>query len=409
MTREDYGTSGGIRLTNELIEKLAEEAERGYDVEELRRRHQRGRPPIGSGAASVFQVRLEPELREALTRRADDDETTPSTVARQALRGYLDLDPQHHVVSSSRLGARMTGAVRGRLQETATVLEDGVGLLADLAQEQGWTPQPESIAAFDLEVDAVSPDGTPWPDWAKGRIGEAVTNYAELAGGHLSSLSVLFKTGEVLYSVPLLVRGVLEHAMKVCWILEPRREGDPERPVSTRERFARVFLEELASAEYYKKTIGRLSGKSGGPFGDAQRAWKRLRNHEIPRLFGTEDVQLTDRPYQIAGETLLSLEGLEEWYSRNHVPGELRGVYDALFNFTHPTLFAVRELTRVVKDGEKALRGREVPIDFLERLTSAAVSSFHKSLEHLVAYFGWPGDEIDRWVEEVNTWQPPIH
>lgn len=88
-----HGTSGGIELTDELIENLAREAERGYDVEDLRRRRRRGRPPIGSKAATVFHVRLEPELREALKRRADADETTPSDVVRQAIRTYLAEKP----------------------------------------------------------------------------------------------------------------------------------------------------------------------------------------------------------------------------------------------------------------------------------------------------------------------------
>lgn len=88
-----HGTSGGIELTDELIEDLAREAERGYDVEDLRHRRRRGRPAIGSKAATVFHVRLEPELRQALKRRADEEETTPSDVARQAIRTYLAEKP----------------------------------------------------------------------------------------------------------------------------------------------------------------------------------------------------------------------------------------------------------------------------------------------------------------------------
>jgi predicted transcriptional regulator len=58
-------------------------------VDELLRRCS-GRPPIGSAAATVESVRLEPELREALRRRSERDHETTSSVIRKALRQYLE-------------------------------------------------------------------------------------------------------------------------------------------------------------------------------------------------------------------------------------------------------------------------------------------------------------------------------
>jgi hypothetical protein len=71
MTKKTHGrTASGAPITDELVGKLAEKAEASYEVEEILRR--RGeRPPMGSAAASVESVRLEPELRQALARRAD--------------------------------------------------------------------------------------------------------------------------------------------------------------------------------------------------------------------------------------------------------------------------------------------------------------------------------------------------
>ncbi|MGH2990192.1 MAG: YlcI/YnfO family protein [Solirubrobacterales bacterium] len=89
MAKRTYGkTTSGKEITDELVQKVADKAEAGYDVEErLRRRG--GRPPIGSGPASVESVRLEPELREALAERAERDHETTSSVIRKALRSYL--------------------------------------------------------------------------------------------------------------------------------------------------------------------------------------------------------------------------------------------------------------------------------------------------------------------------------
>ncbi len=85
-TPKVYGTSGGVEITDALIERLAEEAERGFDPERLR---PRGRPRMGNAVAKVAQVRLPPELSEALAQRAKRDNTAPSEVIRQALREYL--------------------------------------------------------------------------------------------------------------------------------------------------------------------------------------------------------------------------------------------------------------------------------------------------------------------------------
>ena len=83
-------TASGKPITDELVEQLADKAEHGYDIEQTLRRRG-GRPPIGSAPASVESVRLDPELRQALSRRAERDHETTSSVIRKALRQYLDV------------------------------------------------------------------------------------------------------------------------------------------------------------------------------------------------------------------------------------------------------------------------------------------------------------------------------
>ncbi len=87
--RKTHGkTASGNKITDNTVEKLAKKAEAGYDVGETLRRRP-GRPAIGSAPAAVESVRLEPELRNALAKRADRDDETTSSVIRKALRQYL--------------------------------------------------------------------------------------------------------------------------------------------------------------------------------------------------------------------------------------------------------------------------------------------------------------------------------
>lgn len=89
MTKKTYGrTASGAPITDELVDELSAKAEAGYDVEETLHRRG-GRPPMGTGAASVESVRLDPELRQALAQRASRDHETASAVVRKALRQYL--------------------------------------------------------------------------------------------------------------------------------------------------------------------------------------------------------------------------------------------------------------------------------------------------------------------------------
>lgn len=80
-------SKAGVELTNEVLDRMAEEAEAGLDVTKMRRRP--GRPAMGSGPADAFPVRLDPELRQALDDRAAAEHTTASDVVREALRRYL--------------------------------------------------------------------------------------------------------------------------------------------------------------------------------------------------------------------------------------------------------------------------------------------------------------------------------
>ncbi len=87
-TAHDPATATPQDLDAGHLDGLVAEAEHGYDVDQLLTRR-RGRPPLGSAAATVESVRLDPELRRDLLLRAAADHTSVSTVIRDALRRYL--------------------------------------------------------------------------------------------------------------------------------------------------------------------------------------------------------------------------------------------------------------------------------------------------------------------------------
>ena len=82
----DVETIKGQTVTERDIHDWANEAERGYDVEKLRRR---GRKPIGDGPASVVPVRIDAALLAELNERAERDHVSRSEVIRAAIRSYV--------------------------------------------------------------------------------------------------------------------------------------------------------------------------------------------------------------------------------------------------------------------------------------------------------------------------------
>lgn len=92
MTKRIYGhTTSGTPIDDDLIDNLSDQAEAGYDVDEIiARRGTRGRPRLGSAPSTVESVRLDPELKERLARRAEDDGVAVSEVIRDALRHHLE-------------------------------------------------------------------------------------------------------------------------------------------------------------------------------------------------------------------------------------------------------------------------------------------------------------------------------
>ena len=76
----------GVPVTDEMIQEWSDEAERGYDVEVLKKR---GRRPIGDGAARVVPVRMDDSLVAAVDQRAEKDGTSRSEIIRSAVRAFV--------------------------------------------------------------------------------------------------------------------------------------------------------------------------------------------------------------------------------------------------------------------------------------------------------------------------------
>jgi hypothetical protein len=81
-------TKSGTALPPEIEEALADEAEAGYDLSSAEGRRV-GRPSLSHGVSPRLDLRVEPDLAQALHDRAEEEHRSVSAVARDALRRYL--------------------------------------------------------------------------------------------------------------------------------------------------------------------------------------------------------------------------------------------------------------------------------------------------------------------------------
>ncbi len=91
MSRRTYShTAGETPIDDQMINKLADEAEHGYEPGQLHgHRRGPGRLPLGDAAKTVESVRLDPSLRDKAAQLAAAEGITVSEVMRRALRQYL--------------------------------------------------------------------------------------------------------------------------------------------------------------------------------------------------------------------------------------------------------------------------------------------------------------------------------
>ena len=83
-------TTSGTALTRAEEDRLADEAERGYDLARATPdRTGPGRPSLGEGESPRITYRVAPALLAAAERRAKAEGRTLSELAREALRRYL--------------------------------------------------------------------------------------------------------------------------------------------------------------------------------------------------------------------------------------------------------------------------------------------------------------------------------
>ncbi|GAC1340782.1 MAG: hypothetical protein NVSMB29_10170 [Candidatus Dormibacteria bacterium] len=91
MRKQTLTTKTGRVLDQVTLDRLAAESEKGYDLDQLTPRPWLGRPTLGSGhgPSPRINVRLAPEVYDAVLAKAQRDGRKVSEVAREAVERFV--------------------------------------------------------------------------------------------------------------------------------------------------------------------------------------------------------------------------------------------------------------------------------------------------------------------------------
>jgi hypothetical protein len=84
----DLKTKKGTKLSKAVVDKLAAEAETGYDLSKAKRQKV-GRPSLAEGESPRISYRVAPALFDSAKKKAKSEGRTVSEVAREALQKYV--------------------------------------------------------------------------------------------------------------------------------------------------------------------------------------------------------------------------------------------------------------------------------------------------------------------------------
>lgn len=299
--------------------------------------------------------------------------------------------------------------VVSRLVEIADLFVASRDAFFETADRFHWTPAQGSAAAR-AAVELPSPDpavAEPRGETGHRLIAEVVQIYLLTASGHLGGLGSLYASCEVIFPTPALIRSTIENCAHAMWVLG--KESD----LSSENRLARAYLEELVSAEEAKKNAGRMRAKTQPSYQLAEQHYTALKDEIIARFPGTTRENLGKR--SLNGQTLPNLEAAVSWmYELTQSYGGTIGsragigIYGLLSNMTHPTLYPARQMREWTDDpvtGHQVAHLR-VDLGFAEKAATAALATFYNALNYTTSYFGWPTAVIDELTGKIEEAMP---
>lgn len=284
----------------------------------------------------------------------------------------------------------------------------------------GFLVTPGSEAA-DLSTAVSRPDwpGGPWPTGADSLLHQVGLMISLSASGHLGEMSGLLRGAEVVYSLPVLSRAVVENCARLFRIYQLpyvlMTPGGAATPAAMKQTFAAADLEILTAA-FAARTLAAETLKLDP--GDADLA-RRLRHaeDELTRLQGAYGPLFNPATSDVTSKKTLRLEGLRPYVMTELVDDLIAWLwpdastrpspqYRVLSGLAHSSLDAQLALFNVDDSTGTRHLLRSIPLGHVEYLVLVAALVYQRLFARLTGFYDWPVAPLDRFSEGLATTFP---
>ncbi len=228
-------------------------------------------------------------------------------------------------------------------------------------------------------------------------------DYLYAAGELVGALAALYAYNEVLFAPNVLARSAVEHCAHIFWVYG--KPGD-----SAESRVARVFLEELASAEYAKMNAGRLFGKGSEEHKRRAEVFMTLKADAagcFPAPVADKDGHPLLRGQQLPNPEVVFVQ-MHEFLNPGQSEPVSKGVYGLLSNYRHPTAYPTRELFSIVEEGDQKTARKRDDAEYHDRLIQTVVVPFYSALAYVMSYHGCSGERLTGFADEIERAFPAV-
>lgn len=300
---------------------------------------------------------------------------------------------------------------RIRLNELADLCEVGRETFAQSSNE-GFTAR-EGAESMRFEAAATGPDwpGGAWSTGAATPIHQVGLMIALQAAGHLGEMAPLLRPGEVIWSLPLLSRGVAESCSRLFAIyVRPVLSEAPGSvsPEAMKQVFAAAYLEVLSAGFSARRLASETLDLDAANVG-AQEQLVHAES-ELSRLQGAYGALFDPSTTDVSTANRLALEGRRiatmtdllndlaawMWPDSTRRPPPL---YRVLSGLAHGSLDAQIALFNVEDTAEGRQLTRSIPVEHVEYLVLVGGLLFQRTFARLAGFYDWSEGPLNRYSE----------
>jgi hypothetical protein len=286
------------------------------------------------------------------------------------------------------------------LDAYADLLQAGDGVWDDLGHQLGTSRPADALVSLDGA--AVSIQKLDWPKGVVQAVGMMAAQYVAAIAQYTRGLEALVRSRQVILPPWPVVRGQLELAGRVGWLLEPESAGGERVPPQV--RVARYHMEALASLCRRRYSLGVMNAKKSVV--NLVKAKRDEVRDQTEILFDDAFLDWSEPgdegKWKVGGETYVGLGGGIKRFTHVTMLGA-RGMYDTLSDYSHPSPLILTSLSAEYEhDGHRTFDW-EIDTDQFVWIVHGSAAILYGAARLVAGYHRLDDTQLEAWYSQVQA------